>query len=230
MLIENVAIANERGGRPFWLCDSHSEWSSFNRSIASREGSAHHQIMVPCVRFEELLEKHGVPYYLKIDIEGNDALCLDALRPKRVPTFISVEAGDTALLDQLHALGYTKFKCVSQFHYRPLQRDNYPVHQALSLAQRVLRSNSALGRMVRTFGGSRLARSYAASARQRGGWQFPFGSSGPFGKELAGRWLAIDEMKETYQYFLDLNRKGSSSIYWTDAEYSFWCDFHATVG
>ena len=229
MIIENVGIAHRRGELPFWVCDSHSEWSSFDRSIASRDGSPHHRITVPCVRFDELLQQHGIPYYLKIDIEGNDALCLDALRPECLPTFISVEATDTGLLDRLHALGYTKFKCISQFHYLPLQRPESPAHRALSLAQRALRSRTSLGRVFRKLGGLQLARTYAATSRQRGGWQFRLGSSGPFGEELPGRWLSIGEMRETYEYFLDLKRKGSPTIYWTDAEYSFWCDFHATA-
>src|SRR5262245_50303064 len=34
--ILNIGIAAEEGELPFWICETHSEWSSFDRKIASR--------------------------------------------------------------------------------------------------------------------------------------------------------------------------------------------------
>jgi FkbM family methyltransferase len=72
--ILNIGIAAEEGELPFWICETHSEWSSFDRKNASRYGCSHHEVMVPCRRFASVLEEFGVPYYLKVDIEGNDIL------------------------------------------------------------------------------------------------------------------------------------------------------------
>ena len=120
----NVAIAETDGTRPFWICDAHSDWSSFDRAIAAREGVAHHPIAVTCRRFRSVLEEFGVPYYLKIDIEGSDHLCVDALTPDDTPKYLSLERGDGARtrLSRLAELGYTGFKCISQRHFIPLQR------------------------------------------------------------------------------------------------------------
>jgi FkbM family methyltransferase len=74
--ILNIGIAAVEGELPFWICETYSEWSSFDRKIASRDGCPHHEVMVPCRRFASVLEEFGVPYYLKVDIEGNDILCL----------------------------------------------------------------------------------------------------------------------------------------------------------
>src|ERR1700728_3852300 len=70
--ILNVGIADVEGTIPFWICDSHSEWSSFNRNVAARDNSVHHEILVSTRRFNSIIEEYGVPYYLKVDIEGND--------------------------------------------------------------------------------------------------------------------------------------------------------------
>ena len=41
--------------------------------------AAPHAIQVPTVRFRGLLAKVGVPHYLKIDVEGRQGRCLEAL-------------------------------------------------------------------------------------------------------------------------------------------------------
>lgn len=69
-----ILKAAEGGALPCWICETYSEWSSFDRKIASRDGCPHHEVMVPCRRFASVLEEFGVPYYLKVDIEGNDIL------------------------------------------------------------------------------------------------------------------------------------------------------------
>src|SRR5262245_23594285 len=94
LTIVNVAIADRAGVLPFWVSDDHLEWSSFDRAIAARDGTAHHAIDVRSVTFETLLAEHGVPYYLKVDIEGSDHLCLAALRAADLPAFMSAEAGE----------------------------------------------------------------------------------------------------------------------------------------
>src|SRR3954452_12146547 len=81
LTILNVGIASDDGTATFWICDDHTDWSSFDRGMASRESARHHSIEVPLRSFDVILQEHGVPHYCKIDIEGNDHVCLDAMTP-----------------------------------------------------------------------------------------------------------------------------------------------------
>ncbi|MBC7927486.1 MAG: FkbM family methyltransferase, partial [Bryobacteraceae bacterium] len=195
----NVGIAATEGSMPFWVCESQSEWSSFDRHIASRDNSPHHEINVPCVRFRSLVEQFGVPYYLKVDIEGNDHLCLADLQPETRARYVSVEAADLQLLDQLVDRGYSRFKCISQFHYLPLESRPTMPERRLVTARRLLSSRNCLVRVFRRLGGRKWLEHLENQARRLGGWVFPHGSSGPFGGDLLGRWLEYDEMRETYE-------------------------------
>jgi FkbM family methyltransferase len=207
LIIENVGIAEIEGEFPFWICHLHSEWSSFDRSIASREQSAHREITVPCVRFRSVLQKHGVPHYLKIDIEGNDVCCLKDLTPATAPEYVSVEASDIGLLDYLNALGYDAVKCISQFHFLPIE---LPASGEQLRYEEEIRTNQS-GTGFRT-----------------DDWQFSRGSSGPFGADLPGKWQTLDEMRAVFAHFQALQREGVPTPFWNDRGYSFWADFHAT--
>ena len=208
LIIRNVGIAESEEELPFWVCERHSEWSSFHWSIASRDESPHHQITVPCIRFQSVVQEFGTPFYLKIDIEGSDELCLKDLSPETAPPYISVEASDIALLDLLRDLGYDRFKCISQFHFLPLEFPPAPVQLAF---EEKLRASQPLDEF-RTFDA----------------WEFLSGSSGVFGSDLPGRWQTLDEMKTTFAHFGELQRAGVATPFWNDRGYSFWCDFHAT--
>ena len=121
----NVGVADKPGTLTFWISDC-PEWSSFDRTIASREDTAHRPVPVPVVPFAQLLAAYGTPHYLKIDIEGNDRLCVDALRGMALPKYISVESecvGDStvlsdqeamAVLNSLRDVGYKRFKLIKQ--------------------------------------------------------------------------------------------------------------------
>lgn len=208
LTIRNVGIAEREGELTFWVCERHSEWSSLDRELAARDDSPHHPITIPCVRFRSILEEHGAPFYLKIDIEGHDALCLRDLTPETAPKHISVEASDIALLDLLQALGYDRFQCISQFHFLPLE---VPPAPAQLRFEEMLRAQEPPDEF-RTFNG----------------WQFPSGSSGVFGDDLPGRWQTFEEMKQTFAHFQQLQRDGIPSPFWNEKGYSFWADFHAT--
>jgi FkbM family methyltransferase len=91
LTILNIGISDQEGELPFWICDGVSEWSSFDKSIASRDGVAHHQIVITCRRFDSILKEFGVPYYLKLDIEGNEIYCLRDLAPPNLPRYVSFE-------------------------------------------------------------------------------------------------------------------------------------------
>ena len=227
LTILNVGIAEQEATLPFWICDSLSEWSSFDRSVASRDGAPHHAIQVPCRRFHTILEQFGVPFYLKIDIEGNDMLYVRYLPATGGPQYVSPEVGDVSALEELRQRGYSRFKCISQYHYLPLELPPAPEQKRYERIEWWLYTQSPLIRALRGLGLKTLLLHRLARTRRLRGWTFPFGSSGPFGKDLSGKWQSLEEMAATYQHFQASARDGESSVFWHARDYSFWSDFHA---
>lgn len=114
LTILNIGIDDKEGSFPFYVNESLSEWSSFVEEIGAR-GGKYHTIMVQCLPLDKILLDLGIPYYIKVDIEGHDFKCIEALRKiKNRPNFISVENGNGGLLDLLHELGYKHFKFINQ--------------------------------------------------------------------------------------------------------------------
>ena len=97
LTLASVGIAEEEGLLPFWICETNSCFSSFHRDYASWENSPTHEIKIPAVRFESILATYGVPHFCKIDIQGNEHLCLQGFQPHILPTFLSIEASRQAL-------------------------------------------------------------------------------------------------------------------------------------
>jgi FkbM family methyltransferase len=226
LTVLNLAVAEEEGEAPFWVCEPHPEWSSFDRSIASREGSSHHQITVPCRTIGSILSEFGLPHYMKIDIEGHDAVCLRGL-DGHLPAYVSAEQGGLEVLTQLRDLGYTSVKCISQLHFLPVEWPAHPLQVSCERDLRLLRTQSPLIRVLRGLGLRWWLMRRLAGTRRLGGWTFPFGSSGPFGEDTPGRWQSFDEMERTFRRCLDAMAAGVRSAHWGEKDYSFWADFHA---
>jgi FkbM family methyltransferase len=227
LVILNVGIAEQPGEMPFWVCETQSDWSSFDRRVASRDGCLHHELMVQCRTFASVIDEHGVPFYSKIDIEGNDLLCVKDLKPATLPKYVSVEASGTEGLAVLADRGYTRFKCISQFDLLPVQLPPSAEHRRVEFARRMLSSNAFLARVFRRLVGRERLQRMETQSRRVGDWMFPPGSSGPFGKKLPGRWQTYAEMERTYETFQQMMRRGEPSLFWNEKGYSFWADFHA---
>jgi FkbM family methyltransferase len=204
----DVGIAEQEGEAEFWICDSISEWSSFHREIAARQGSPHHSVSVRTRPFSDILTEYGVPYYCKVDIEGNDRLCLAALSVDRKPQYLSIEMSHSQGgedLELLKDLGYTRFKLVSQRSWAQ------PIGVLLYATSRL----------------PQKMRRYVLSAERRlkgvpsdGSWHFQTGSSGPFAEQTPGPWRGFSHVYEVWQRLHDLT-DGRSTL-------GNWFDIHAT--
>jgi FkbM family methyltransferase len=212
----NVAIADEDGPVRFFVNSRATEWGTIRAEFAARNtelGAQSREITVPGVRFERILGEFGVPYYLKIDIEGADLLCLQGLaRMKERPTHLSLESSKTswsALLAEfahLRTLGYRRFKVVSQEGV-PQQRCPHPARE---------------GRFVEH--------------------RFTRGASGAFGEEAPGEWLSEKDAIARYRrVFLQYRLFGDCGwltertlrrpVLWRLIKYlprADWYDTHAT--
>jgi FkbM family methyltransferase len=179
LILLNVAVAETSGRISFFESDN-DVWGSIRRDAAHRNerlGAGWREITVEGRHFGEILRQHGVPYYLKVDIEGADLLCLKALADfGERPRYVSIEAEVDVLsgirheIAVLSELGYARFKIVRQGHV-PLQSCPFPARE---------------GQYVE--------------------YKFPYGSSGMFGEEAPGEWLSGDRTVETYRKIVRVQR------------------------
>jgi FkbM family methyltransferase len=223
--ILNIGIAAEDGELPFWICEERPEWSSFDQEIASRDGCKHHQIIVRSQGFHSIIKEFGVPYYLKIDIDGNDVLCIRDLDRNELQKFISMEVTDVKHFALLAELGFKRFKCISQYTFIPMELPPTPEQRRYERLEWLSKTRNPIIRAFRRFGG----RAWLEPTRRVGHWTFPNGSSGPFGEDLPGRWLSYQELVGTYEYLSRLKHQKVSSIFWSDKEHSLWSDVHARL-
>lgn len=117
LLIIHAAIWETSGEVTFYINLENDHWSSLDVSWAGRNDSNCRAIAVRCVTLPELFRDHGVPYYLKIDVEGVDHVVLEQLKGlARLPLFVSVEDCRFGFhyLETLAACGYNGFKLLDQ--------------------------------------------------------------------------------------------------------------------
>jgi len=173
LTLYGVAISSRDGTIEFFEDVKDDTLSSVSRDYAMQNvtarGGGWRRLEVPCLRMERILEECGVPYYLKIDIETADRLCLEALRELRHrPRYVSFELNLAAFeetflaLKLLWDLGYRSFKVVNQAIHHLIRLPNPP------------REGSYVD------------------------FRFQKRMSGPFGEEALGPWLTIDQTAEKY--------------------------------
>lgn len=115
MTLLNIGVWSENKILKFYRNLQNDHWSSFDAAYGCRGGTPFETIDVPCERIEQILAKHGTPYYMKIDVEGADKIILEGLKAiSALPTFISVEEYGVKAIDDLQGLGYRKFQIVPQ--------------------------------------------------------------------------------------------------------------------
>jgi FkbM family methyltransferase len=117
------AIAERPGEVEFYVNDQKSTWGTIKPGFAKKAaaaGTTSTEIVVPSLTFSTLIEKFGVPYYMKVDIEGVDLLCIEGLLQfDQRPKFLSFERSLSLRqqIDELRLLrnlGYARFQIVDQ--------------------------------------------------------------------------------------------------------------------
>lgn len=196
-----VAIGAEAGTGTLWVGEAGSQFGAMDRGVAALHGPVS-PVPVAVVAFGSVLAEHGVPHYLKIDIERADIHCLRALAPPHLPRYVSVEANGLEELTVLRDLGYTAFKVLDQSALLwPRSFPNATVrgrlaHRAWDLARRVGRR----------------------AVRQR----YAPGSSGPFGERTPGPWRTYDAVARDWLSHTRGEREGTLNP-------RGWFDFHARL-
>ena len=224
LILLNIAIADEDGIAEFYISEGNrSVWSSLDPHLAGRTGLSTRRVCVPARRFRNVLQEFGVPYFLKIDIEGADYLCLQDIDSTLAPQYISFEASEGRIenLLWLALAGYSRFKLIDQL-LGFTQVMPPPMH-SWALAQRVVlnrvseyvrsfRGLSTVTRRVRRFGAMRRN---AVRPNRQSPSPFQMSSSGPRPDESDGPWRSLEETIYAWLYYVRPTTTGS------------WYDIHA---
>ena len=176
LILYDLAIAEYEGEIDFFVNDQKDDWGTISKEFASRNesfGTSNSLIRVKCTPFQTILRQHEIPYYLKIDIEGADILCLKALLEfDEKPKYVSIEAGLNSFeetfteLSLLWNLGYRNFKIVNQALNGKVRCPHPPQEGAYV------------------------------------DYRFDATCSGPFGEEAPGSWMCVEETVVKYRRIL----------------------------
>jgi len=194
----NVAIGQARGTLELVVCGTDIGSSSiFAERLATRfpVGS----FTVPSITFDDLLAEHGTPDFIKIDIEGADKMCVQALTSATAPAYLSFEAHSDMeeLVRHANSVGYRRFKLINQTNFLCLQNQE---KLSFRLSRRII---GALGYRDPEFA-------------RRAGREFLLGhSSGPAPWESDGRWYDANRILSDWNRAVALGRTAG------------WYDVHA---
>jgi FkbM family methyltransferase len=207
LTILSCGITATRNKAPFYICQKNSAWSSFDADLARQLGPSQ-VVEVECMPLSDILPKHGTPFYLKIDIEGSDQLCLRDIPDQDPPAYVSAEFTDLSTLVLMRQRGYRGFKCILQNNFTGL---NYNP----ACPSQVEPSRWQWINAPQPDGSTGLWQLPSGPD----GWAFPFGSSGPFGEETPGPWLSFEQAAFTF-LALKLGHAAAGG--------NWWMDLHAT--
>jgi FkbM family methyltransferase len=224
IILLNAAVSDKDDIQSAFHLSNNSEWSSLRKAVSDRNSTYQKSIKVRTRTLPSLVAEYGLPYYCKLDIEGFDAVCLKTLSQlEHLPAFTSTETeclsefengtekNSLETLNALRDLGYEKFKLVDQ---RTLT--------VLEPGTKFYCSNF-LDQLTEL--GMRLKRKRQRSLlKSKLGYDFPRGSTGPFGDDLSSQWLSYELAKENILF----HRREFFKTRWA-RNYSFWCDWHAKL-
>ncbi|HUT60895.1 MAG TPA: FkbM family methyltransferase [Phycisphaerae bacterium] len=174
VVVEGAIVPDSGAGSvTFYRNIDSSVWGTTDPQLAERNrrlAARSDQIEVAPVDFAECLRRFGMPHYMKIDIEGQDLVCLRRLADFDArPAYVSIEshkltmAGLRAEIELLEQLGYDRFQAVQQATV-PRHRPPSPPGEGAFVEHR-----------------------------------FAMGASGLFGRELPGPWRTADQILRRYR-------------------------------
>lgn len=116
LVVINKALAERPGEHvTFYTVPGKDDWGSLFKGIAEKGVEHSTPIQVETIDLRSIFDRHGVPYYLKCDLEGGDKLLREQLLlDTRRPTFVSVEMNDGQEGSILRQCGYEMAQIVNQ--------------------------------------------------------------------------------------------------------------------
>lgn len=199
LIILNVGISDKTGVLPFYVNKRLSEWSSFDPVLGMRENSAYEIMNVECVTTGNIMKEYGVPYYLKVDIEGFDFHVINDLPAEgKGPQYVSCEASEISLLDTLHEKGYRHFKLISQANnFNPIDLEQ--------------EAKPYFPKFLHIRNGIKLRIQKVIKLKH------PYSSSGPFAENTKGNWMSYEDARKSLTQFFQIEKgKPLNNISWFD--------------
>lgn len=127
LLLINKAVSPEKGEIPFYVHPTNTDWSSCYHHIVTSDGSQPELINVETITLHELYEQHGVPHYMKVDIEGADVFVAKQVSEYEVkPDYISFETSRrdfAGLFSYLYVSGYGGYQLINQMNNYGLEAE-----------------------------------------------------------------------------------------------------------
>ncbi len=220
----NVGIADKIGKLNFYLNKKNAVWNSFNLDIATRANAEVETVEIPTSTIEQVIIEKGLPYYMKIDIEGNDILCLRSLQHAGLkPRYISAEVNDFSIIEILKEIGYKRFKLIDQFSLLPLELPSNKAYRNFTRYKSFSLSMNPLIRVIRKLFNKQVKNILYKGRSRLLEYDHPLGSSGTFGELLPGKWVTFDEVSHIYNTYLTMHQNSCK-----DVGYNFWVDIHAS--
>ena len=113
LVILNVGVGPQEGVLPFFVHKHNSVLSTFENPPQYDTLDAFEPISMKVQKLSQIVKQFGPPHYVKIDVEGFDAICLQDLgRAGIVPPYVSAEAHTIDTFHSLINMGYERFKMV----------------------------------------------------------------------------------------------------------------------
>ncbi|HEY1782106.1 MAG TPA: FkbM family methyltransferase [Roseiarcus sp.] len=204
--ILNIAVSKSAGSADFYINETRSVWGTVNLDWVERNKSLGagqtRKINVETRPLVDIFNQYGVPRYCKIDIEGND---VDALRSlvgyKDLPLYISIESEKSNWKSLI--VEFLTLRELGYSRYKIVDQSLVNLHETPRPARE----------------GNYCDHS------------FQDGSSGLFGDELPGAWLALPEAIEAYRnIFLGYALNGDTGMFKGQSSNfppAAWYDTHA---
>jgi FkbM family methyltransferase len=127
LVIINKAIGpDELATVDFYISETKDDWGTIYKDWNSKYEPHYKCLKVDVIKLDTLISEYGTPYYMKIDIEGADVLCLRALLKSSIkPTHLSIEllsknnfatknVDCLEIIAYLYAIGYRTFQVADQ--------------------------------------------------------------------------------------------------------------------
>ena len=213
LVLLNVGLAAEEGVTDFFVSEGNGGvWSSIDPAFAERGDLGTHSVTVQARSMRGLMQEYGVPFYLKVDIEGAEHVCLQDIDPTEAPAYVSFEAHEGRLenLFRLVQAGYTRFKLIDQLTFRQVMP---PRLHSGDLAAATM-SRLAKAQLRRIPGLVRVVHQLRREPRPTGATSAM--SSGPMAEETDGPWRSVEEVAYAWLYYV------------RETITSNWYDVHAT--
>jgi FkbM family methyltransferase len=194
VIVEGAIVDNISSKKTLFYKNLNSTvWGTINPDWALRNeklGTHNQEIEVNTVDFGRCLEVHGMPYYMKIDIEGADEICLKALTQFEIkPSYLSIESEMGVFekliheFDLLIELGYVKFQAIQQMD---IYKTKLP---------------------------------YPSKEGENVSHAFIPDSSGLFGRDLPDNWKTREEILKEYEKIFLRNRRYGESTWWRQTKF-----------